>query len=91
MQAGLQARGAGRERRRARDLLHDSSWHSREEEAEREREEGDSFPLPSPTHSLPAFPSLAGGKGGREAGRWQLPRQLAVGGGSLKVCAPSSG
>ena len=55
-------------RGRARDLLHDSSWHSREkEEAERERERegGDSFPLPSPTHSLPAFPSLAGGKGRR--------------------------
>ena len=51
--------------------MHDSSWHSREEQAEREgeREGGDSFPLPSPTHSLPAFPSLAGGKGGRQAGR----------------------
>ena len=67
MQAGLQARGAGREGGRARDLLHDSSWHSREEEAEREREKGaihSHFPVPL-THSIP-FPRW---REGREGGR----------------------
>ena len=70
MQAGLQARGAGREGGRARDLLHDSSWHSREEEAEREREKGaihSHFPVPL-THSQHSLPSLAGREAGRQAG-----------------------
>ena len=56
-------------RGKARDLLHDSSWHGREEEAERERERRGRFIPTSQSHSLPAFPSLAGGKGGRQAGR----------------------